>query len=69
MGNSESAESYPVIHQPGERGIAHQIVDFSVSKLLTHSVDGLLDAEISLVSRLGWIVSLNKSSRKKWLNS
>lgn len=29
--------------------------------------EDLLDAEISLVNRLGWVVSLNRQSKKKWL--
>lgn len=32
-------------------------------------VKDLLDAEISLVNRLGWVVSLNKESKKKWVAS
>lgn len=39
-----------------------------VAKKYDQHIDDLLDAEISLVGRLGWVVSLNKLSRKKWLN-
>jgi len=31
--------------------------------------EDLMDAEISLVNRLGWVVSLNRQSKKKWLAS
>jgi hypothetical protein len=36
-----------------------------------HDLDlnDFLDAEISLVNRLGWVVSLNKQAKKKWLAS
>jgi hypothetical protein len=32
-------------------------------------LDDFLEAEISLINRLGWVVSLNKQARRKWLES
>ncbi len=32
-------------------------------------IEDYIEAEISLVSRLGWVVSLNRQSKKKWLDS
>ena len=41
----------------------------SVADYYDIDVNELLDAEISLVSRLGWRVSLNATAKKKWLSS
>ena len=41
----------------------------SISEKYEFIPDQFLDAEISLINRLGWVVTLNKQSKEKWIAS